>query len=243
MDSQSQPTVSIVPSVALVINTTSHEGVANPANLDAVVSMLRKTAVPTTWIVGDAPQAKLLASKVDSCEIATTVAARSPQRLRTELANLQASVQAVNGQQVTTVVGDPQQLRSRAALLANLGVAAIVSAPSSAAPTQAARQLPCGLWQLQPSVSLPRPSGRWSLLPRRRPSLAQLVGERRLGVAALDLSLASPRDLRHFATLLDEIGQASRSQKLKVSTVSEIAAQLTQQSEVKPQRSILRRAA
>lgn len=243
MASQSQANSSQT-CVSLVVRMAATEA-QSPATV-AVITEIQRLQLPTTWIVDQPRQAKLLASKLHGFELAATVAARSPQRLRSELSNLQAGLQAVAGQQVSVVAGDPQQLRSRASLLADLGVSAIVSDLESSDSNKPPRQLPCGLWQMDSSLVLPRVRGRWSFLPNRRPSLSQLLGADGTSqprIAALDLGQASARDVQGFTSLLQELAQATRQQRVTVEPVSKLAAQLTSQHEVKPQRSILRRAA
>ncbi len=231
-----------VPSVALVINLASPTAEQTAAGAQRLTPVLDKLRLPATWVIVHPRQAKVLAGH----GLAVAVEARSPQRLRSELSNLQATVQAASGQEVSVVVGDPQQLRSRASLLADLGVAAVISATQQPGPTKPPRQLPCGLWQFDPAMTLPQPRHRWSWLTSRRPSLQQLLADETSGilkVAAIDLGRASDRDLQNCEQLLQEISEAAEQQQLQVATISEMAAELASQREVKPQRSILRRAA
>ncbi len=234
-----QPTM---PSVALVINLASSVAEKTVAGAQLLAPLLDKLDLPATWVIAHPRQAKVLANH----ELALTVEARSPQRLRSELANFQANVQAASGQEVSVVVGDPQQLRSRASLLADLGIGAVVAATQQPGPTKPPRQLPCGLWQFDPAMTLPQPRHRWSWLTSRRPSLQQLLAAETSGnlkVTAINIEQASDRDLQGCEQLLQEIAESVRQQQLQVTTVSKMAAELASQREVKPQRSILRRAA
>lgn len=240
MPSTSQASPSNVPSVSLLINVTA--ATTNSASIQSVASAVRQSQLPTTWIVDQPRQAQVLAAAVAEFESAALITARSPQRLRSELANLQAGLLAVTGKPLSVVAGDPQQLRSRAAMLADLGISAVLPDQLPAAGSKPPRQLPCGLWQLDPTISLPQQRGRWSLLPTRRPSLSQAVGGATC-IVSLDLAQASSRDLQSFTRLLEEAAQGRRDQQLNVVRVSQLAAQLAQRNEVKPQRSILRRAA
>ncbi len=241
-----QPRVpSIVSSVALVINLA--EQTASGAQF--LAPLLTRLELPATWVVDQPQQAKVLADKQLAAvnhELALTVEARSPQRLRSELANLQAAVQAVSGQEVSVVVGDPQQLRSRAALLADLGICAVVADSLQPGPAKPPRQLPCGLWQFDPAMSLPQASHRWSWLTARRPTLKHLLAAETSGdqkVVTIDLERANNRELQGCEQLLQEIAEASSQRQLQVATVRELALALASEREVRPQRSILRRAA
>ena len=236
---ETQPTV---PSVALVIDLASSAAEQTAAGAKFLAPLLDRFKLPATWVITHPRQAKVLAGH----ELAVAVEARSPQRLRSELANFQATVQAASGQEVSVVVGDPQQLRSRAALLADLGIGAVITGIQQPGPTKPPRQLPCGLWQFDPAMTLPQPRHRWSWLTSRRPNLQQLLADETSGnlkVAAINLGQASDRDLQGCEQLLQEISESVRQQQLRVATVSEMAAELASQREVKPQRSILRRAA
>ncbi len=239
MASPSPASQSNVPAVSLVIYVAAENAI--PSTVRAAV---RQAQVPTTWIIDQPRQAKMLAD-TPAIEFGAAVAARSPQRLRSELANLQAGVQATANQSLCVVAGDPQQLRSRASLLANLGIRAVVADGHSQEVATTLRQLPCGLWQFDPSIGLPGPRRRWSFLPTRQPSLRQLVDDDANSprVLAINLGQANAHDEKIFTQLMQEAAQASRDQALRVVTIGDLANQLTNQHEVKPQRSILRRAA
>ncbi len=239
MASPSQASQSNVPAVSLVIRVA-----AENANPGAVRAAVRQAQVPTTWIIDQPAQAKMLAD-TPAIEFGAAITARSPQRLRSDLANLQAGVQAITNQSLSVVAGDPQHLRSRASLLANLGIRAVVADGHVQDVTTTLRQLACGLWQFEKSLGFPGQRKRWSFLPTRQPSLLQLVGgdANSPRVVAINLGEANSNDEKVFTQLLQEAAQASREQTLKVVSIGELADQLTDQHEVTPQRSILRRAA
>ncbi len=241
-----QPNVRpIVPSVALVINLAS----ADVEQTAARAQLLGQLQMPATWVIDEPRQAKVLADRLLASaghELALTVEARTPQRLRSELANLQAAVRTVSGQEVTVVVGDPQQLRSRAALLADLGIGAVVSETHQTGPARPPRLLPCGLWQFDPAMNVPQLRHRWSWLTARRLTLKHLLATETSSnqkIAAIDLGQVNDRELKGCEKLLQEIAETVHQRQLQVATVSELAAELVSQREVKPQRSILRRAA
>jgi len=243
------PVPSIVSSAALVINLVSPESEQTEMGIRFLSTLLGQLELPATWVVDQPQQAKVIADQllaVTNHELALTVEARSPQRLRSELANLQAAVKAASGQDVSVVMGDPQQLRSRTALLADLGIGAVVSRSQPSGPSKPPRLLPCGLWQFEPTVSIPQPRRRWSLLPTRRPSVKQLLNADSANhqqVVAIDLGQTNGRELQGCEQLLGEIAEAHLRKQLRVATISEFAVELASRHEVKPQRSILRRAA
>lgn len=237
----------IVPSVSLVLyQAVSASGQASAAIL---ARELNRLEIPATWVISEPQQAKILADKrlvSATDELALEVTARTPQRLRTDLSNSQGAVQAVSGHEVSTVVGDSQQLRSRAALLADLGIGAVLSHfRASQTPTsqiKPPRPLPCGLWQLDASVSIPQPRRLWSLLAGRRVTAQQLLAAAPQQVVAIDVSGMSGRDQSGCGQLFREIADAVQNQKLRVTTIRELATQLASKNEIKPQRSILRAA-
>jgi len=238
----------IVPSVALVINLVSP--VSSGPGVDGVLAwsgLFRRLGLPATWVIDEPKQAKLLAetqlasSGLASSELALAPRGDSPGRFFSDLANRLAAVRAVAGQQASVVVGDPRQLRPRAAMLAELGIGAVVSDGQSTFAAKPPKQLPCGLWQLEPTVRVAGTKRRWTLLPARRMSLTQVLDSRMAAEAVL-IEIAAD-EMSRCENLLHEIAQAAGEQQLVVSTVSQIAAKLASQHEVKPQRSILRVAA
>jgi hypothetical protein len=214
-----------------------------------LVSQLGDLGLSATWVIDEARQVNRLGHgplATTAQEVALTANARTPQRLRSELSNRQAAVEAASGHVVSVIAGDPQQLRAHAGLLADLGIRAVVSQSPAAAVAKPPRQVPCGLWQLEASVSLPQQRRRWSLLPLRRLTIAQLLSmksERRPIIVAIDAAQLSARELHHCQRLLQDIAAATHRQAFKVATVSNVVAQLASEHEVKPQRSILRSAA
>ncbi len=235
--------------VALVINLTVPLEEQMVAGAQFLAPLLERLGLPATWVIDQPRQAKVLARLqllTTGHELALSVSARSPQRLQSDLANLQAEVLAVSGHEVSVVAGDPQELRSRAALLADLGIGAVVSGSQPSGPAKPPRLLPCGLWQFDSALNIPQPCHRWSWLTMRRPTLRHLMGSETSGkqkVVAIDLGKANSRELQGCGQLLQEIADASRQRQLNVATVSTLAALQRSKRKVKPQRSILRRAA
>jgi|GEM_PF-4182852 len=241
--------VTPVPSVSLVFNLAVPTETKTSQAQD-FASQLQQLGLPATWAIRRPQQAKCLSNALLTTtpqELAFIADACSPQRLRSELASHQAELQNLFGQNCSVVMGDPQALRARTALLADQGITAVVAvAPPSRQAAHPPRQLPCGLWQLEPTHSLPRPRSRWALLPARHLAMPQLLKSRTAAqpaVIAIAPEQLSSRNLKNCEDLLRAISAAQRGQELTVVTISALAAQLASQHAVKPQRSILRRAA
>lgn len=240
---------SIVPHVALVINLIpSNETGQIARNQQDLAAQFRKLGLPSTWLVAEPSQVIAEGNgqlATTSREIALTAAERSPQRLRSELTSRQAEVTSVSGVPVTTIVGDSQQLRARTALLADLGISAVLSDSASAEVGKPPRLLPCGLWQLNPTVPLPQQRKKWSVLSTRRLSVEQLLARGSVSlpiVVEINLEKLAGRAWADCQNLMQEIAAANRRKLLSVATISEVVARLASQNEVKPQRSILRMA-
>lgn len=239
----------ILTDVSLAINLANSTRDQGATAAQALVAELQRLELPAIWILD--PTAPKTAPGVCQLapadfELALAVTARTPQRLRSELANLQTEVRATCGKEISTVVGDAQALRSRAAVLADFGIGAVISAARDAAVGKPPRSLPCGLWQFEVALSVPQSRGLWSWLPTRRPNVKSLLAAAVAGnpqVIAIDLAQLRRRELQGCVSLLDEIATARRQGQLQVTNVSDLAAELTSRNVVKPQRSILRRAA
>ena len=250
MEPQSLEARSIVPSVSLCINLSApNKPGSNRENARGLASQLRSLGLSATWIVDQPQDAHCLGGgqlASTTQELALTADARSPQRLRSELTNRQAAIQATSGQTVTVVWGDPEQLRARTALLDDLGITTVLASLSPATSEKPLRPLPSGLWQMTPTLSIPQPRRRWALLPFRGRGSKHLVAKATSGqplVISIEVGLLSARDLKNCVVLFEEIATANRQRLLSVVTASELVAQFATRHEVKPQRSILRRAA
>ena len=142
------------------------------------------------------------------------------------------------------MVGDPQLLRSRAAILAEQGISGVFSERSGRSSPALPRPLPCGLWHLEPSFCIPRKFRLANLLGKRRLSAKHLLADGRakttlVMVQSADLGHAGARGLRGIEKLLREISWAASRHQLIVSTVGELLAELVSQRTVKPQQAIL----
>ena len=160
------------------------------------------------------------------------------------MSKMKAAVFAACGQEVMTLMGDPQQLLPRAALLADLGIEAIIT--DSVASKKTSRPLPFGLWQIDPVLTVPQPLRRWSLFRNSRPSLHQVLevaSSSKHRLVMINLADTDRKELLGSKGLFQEIATACQEKRLTASTVSEMAAQLAKLNKVTPQRSILKRAA
>lgn len=247
----------IVPRVAFVINLAQADSPRpNLARLRHLLHLFRGHRVAATWAVADASQTRLLRDSSPgsaSGEIALTVgdtwgaAQVSPSRFGKELANRLAGLTSFVGATPTLVVGDSRQLSSRMTSLSEQGIRAIFASSCPTSDAAKSRPLPCGLWQLVPSVRWPkRRLTRW--LPSRSTSVRDLLasaceGAVLVSVESAELQRVSARGLQSFEKLLREVSWSASRGQMQISTVSEIVADLVSRREVKPQRSILRAAA
>jgi hypothetical protein len=247
----------IVPKVAFLINLAQADSPRpNRARLRHLVHLFHGHRVAATWAVADASQTRLLGDSLTSStisEIALTVnntwggAEVSHSRFGNELSSRLAGLTKATGARPTLVVGDLGALRTRMTTLSEQGIRAICSSTSQATDTTNSRPLPCGLWQMSPSVRWPkRRLSRW--LPSRSTSLKDLTtsaaeGAILVSVESAELERVSARGLQSFEKLLREVSWSASRSQMQIATLSEIVADLASSREVKPQRSILRTAA
>jgi len=245
------------PKVAFVINLAQADSSSpNLARLRHLMHLFHGHRVAASWAVTNVSQARVLrdsspgtsaadfALMVDDNWGASDVSSsRFGNELGSRLVGLKNSV----GAAPMLVVGDLGALRSRMTLLADQGVRAIISNDHSASDASSSRPLPCGLWQLVPSLHWPkRRLSRW--LPSRSTSVKDLLaadtrGSILVNVEAAALERVSARGLRSIEKLLREVSWSASRGQMQISAVSEIVADLVSEREVKPQRSILRTAA
>ncbi|MCG8451081.1 MAG: hypothetical protein MI725_16050 [Pirellulales bacterium] len=244
------------PRIAFVINLDCGGiGAANDSRVRHLVHLFQGHRLPVTWAVEDAQRAKAfpirLAGPADH-ELALVLSADKnvpASRFLRETGHQVAALRSLSGVETTLVVGDAAELRPRTAILAQQGVGAILSSCPAPASQAAPRPLPCGLWQLQPSLSLPLPRRLWRLLPAGRCTAKQLValgmsnGPILILINAAKLCEASPRGLQAFEKLLREVSWAARYRQLTLARMSDVVAELASQRRIKPQRSILHAAA
>ncbi|MCH2115810.1 MAG: hypothetical protein MK171_12980 [Pirellulales bacterium] len=248
--------LSSLPQVAFVIDLggdgVMEDGCAGIGHLAQLFSGLR---LPATWAVGSAAQASFLGGcdrNRDDIDLAISLHAvdhYSPKQFLAALDSRVAALRDATRTDYSLVVGDANELRKRASVLADNGISAILSSPDARTGPAAPRPLACGLWQLQASWEQPFPRRRWrSFLPR--PSIARAViaagatcGTTFAVISAAQLGRQSTRSLHAIEKMLHEVANAVSSKRLAVVKLSEVVSGLMRHRKITPQRSILRRAA
>ena len=248
-----------VPQVAFVVNLGPVESTeSHIARIHHLVHLFQGHRLPATWAVADAQRMHPLGTqqtlaKMD--ELALTVddhwsASQMPKsRFREELIARLAALQAAGAAATTLVVGKPQLLRSRTAVLAEQGIRAVLTGSVERSTEAKSRPLPCGLWQLAPNVQVPQLRRLPLWWPFHRTSARQLIaagtatGAIIVAVQSAQLGRSSARSLQQIEKLLREVAWAASRNQLALTTVGQIVAELAIAREVKPQRSILRLAA
>lgn len=250
--------VSSLPKVAFVVNLAArHQDDAIAARGNHLVHLFSGHRLPATWTVDGAEQATQLQQQLASPiknDLALRIASpafrpnSSPAQFRAELRAQIAVLGAANGAALRLVVGDPQLLRPRASLLAEQGIRGIMPVMPERQAVAKPRPLSCGLWQLEPSFSVPVKRRLASLLRSACPSVKQLIAATPtettlVQVQADEFGRTGARSLQGLEKMLREISWAASRDQLVVSTVGELLTTLASQRAVSPQRSILREAA
>ena len=250
-----------LPRLAFVINL-SCDGALEPNDnrVRHLAHLFHGHRLPAAWTVVDPERARLLYDPqlgLADNELALTLSLDENLSAKRFLAKLHRQVAVLRGlanTNISLVVGDAAQLRRQASVLAELGIGAILSSassPSRQATSQpwSPRPLGCGLWQLEPSVTIPLSRRFWNLLPARRYDVKRLMaagenaGAVLVVVNAEELGRESARGLQAFEKLLREVSWAASHNQLELVRVSEVIAELSDLRRIKPQRSILRTAA
>jgi len=246
------------PRIAFVVDLTAADrDEANTARVHHLVHLFSGHRLPATWTVDSPERAKQLRSQHPAptkVEVSLKIDQHwlsplsSHSQFQAALSSRISALNTASGTPTQLVVGDPQLLRSRAAILAEQGISGIFSErPDSSAPAKL-RPLPCGLWQLEPSFCIPPKRSLFNFLSRRCPSTKQLLATEGANttlvlVQSAELGQAGARALQGLEKLLREISWAASRDQLVVSTVGETLAELANQRAVKPQQSILKAAA
>jgi len=248
-----------MPQLAFVLNLGVSEATeTSTARIQHLVHLFQGHRLPATWVVADTQCAKLLAvqhtASSTTTELALAVRGRwsdtevPPSTFRRELADRCAAIRAMADRSVQLVAGDPELLRSRAALFAEQGIGGILSTEEDQA-TTGSRPLPCGLWQLELNVRIPQVRRISQWFTGRRVSAKQLISASSQGettIVAVEtgkLGTSSARSLRAFEKMLRDVSWAASRNQVAVTTAGAVVAELSSQRAVKPQRSILRVAA
>jgi len=257
-----------LPRVAFVIDLGCDGATGGgDTSIRPLAQMFSRLQLPATWAVATAEQARFLFDRqlgLANSELALALPVKESQsakRFRLAVGSGVAALGDVTGTHSSLVVGNVTRLCARASILAELGIGAILSSPSavtgpaaSAGPaasiaSAAPRPIACGLWQLEPKVTLPSPPGLWRLLWARQSGARQFVAAaERTGttlavISAAQLQHKSGRSLRIIEKLLRNVSRVANHNQLALANISEVVAELASHRRSTPQRSILHRAA
>lgn len=212
---------------------------AGPAQL---LRRLVEDHLPATWGVEAIEQAKVLDAAIHLIESAILIPKLSVATASDVIADGLHRFTAA-GHEVATLCIDAELPRGQVERqLAQQGVQTII-AESAASDSRAVCPLPFGIWQLVPQGKLPS-HWRWF---RRLGGLSQDFFSAAAGptIASIDLAAIGSidgRGWREMEKAIDQAATASDQGVIQLTTVTELAAELSRQNAPKPQRSILRAA-
>jgi hypothetical protein len=125
--------------------------------------------------------------------------------------------------------------------LCQSGVRAVIAA-STSGKSSIVRPLPFGVWEFGPHVTAP--ASRW--LPILGHKASDLASIESTAVANIDLKkliATNSRGWHSVERLIDQAAESSALGAMRIMTVAEVAAELSELTATRPQRSILRAAA
>ena len=247
----------IVPRVAFVINIASGDSPRiSPPRLRHLVHLFRSHRIHATWALEDARIAALLqeqsaelsadhvALSLRALESDPSLAAREfGGKLTAKMNSLASSLSEPPG----AVLSSGSALRSRLPLLSDWGIHTVIRSSQVGSTGSRPRALACGLWQVTPSINLPRRS-IWQRLVRRGPSVRELSAAAVddtvvVGVNSTDFGKQSARHIQSFEKFLREASWGASRGQIELCSVAEIVAGLRERHQVRPQQSILKVAA
>ena len=243
------------PQVAFVINLSSTGSAPSTSLVHHLDQLFLGNQFPVTWAIESPEQAKSIFQRQISfknLDLALSLPLNRDLPFRRLHSILQAQLRELEdmtGAETSLILGNCKELRSRAAVLAQEGIGAILSTESPRNDTSFAKPLPCGLWQLNAGLSLPQPRRFWGILSGRKPSLKNLLGETSHTGTTVALISGADLDSRgssagsSLGRLLQETSLAAKAGQISVTTTRALIADLVDQRRIKPQRSILRAAA
>lgn len=221
---------------------------AAPAAAREVAARLTARGVSATWSIDQASQVEMLASwgvgrhGADTALIVEPATLQSaPEAAASELARRLELLRS-SGANVEMAYAGPELIGdSWPRTLRALGLRGVVAA--QAGQPAAARALPFGVWHFTPVARAPRVR-RWSDWFRaRRPLFAAAPAAPAVVTIELGrVAAAGSRSWREMEASLDEAVESHLAGTVGLVTMHELAAQLTQASAPRPQRSILRAA-
>jgi hypothetical protein len=128
--------------------------------------------------------------------------------------------------------------------LRQAGVRAVVS-PSIRSERSIVTALPFGLWNLAPHIAAPAPRRWFGLFGRASGDILKLVGTTP-ALAAIDMARAGAPGSRGWTAidrLIEEVAESSARGIVTITSIADIAAELSDSTATRPQRSILKMAA
>jgi hypothetical protein len=229
-----------VPSISLVV---SWPGSVTGPCAEQLARRLAQARINSTWAIEDPAQVaaiQLNSRKASDAEMALLVGGVSnlAEAIDHGLARFERA-----GQEIVAIQVDRSLSRGGIERrLRHSGVRAVIAGPARGK-SPIVRPLPFGIWEFGPQISTPS-ARRW--LPRVRNKACNLRSTESPAVANIDitkLAAASSRGWSSVERLIDEAGEISALGIIRILTISDVAAELSEASAIRPQRSILRAAA
>lgn len=226
---------------------------ADVARIQHVVHLFRGHHLPATWSITGRESLELMQHKgllQDGDELALAISSDSSTKndqFRSTLRQRLAMIHASTGTTIQLAAGEPTTLRNHAAILAEQGIHGILSNTRKLAADPSHSPLPCGLWQLDYAISIPKKSWFARLLAGGSAlhQLNKLISKERsvlITVDAAQFAHASTRSLQSLEKLLRQVSHAASREEISITTAGEIVSELTASRVARPQHSILRAA-
>lgn len=233
----------IAPPVALIVLWPKSVTAGSVAQ--QLVRRLSERRICSTWAVEEPSQAQMLRSltvKAQPVELALMVTDRS-----NAIASIEGGLDrfAAAGEAVVAVHAGVELPRgSVERRLCQAGVRAVIRR-TIRGESSTVRAMPFGLWEFGPHMSAPT-SRRWlGLFGRATSGISELVDDSP-ALACIDLARASSmgsRGGRAVEQLVEQAAEASARNSARIVTIANLAAELSETTASRPQRSILRMAA
>lgn len=231
------------PPVALIVLWP--KSVAEGSGAEQLLGRLADRRLCSTWAVEEPSQAQSIRStrlKMASIEVAMMVAdGSSPvQSIERGLERFHAAGEAIAAVHVNAEL--PRGSVERR--LCQAGVRAVVG-PAIRGESSTVRALPFGLWAFGPHLIAPAARRWFGLFNRPTRNISQLTGSAP-ALACIDLARAGSmgaRGWRAIEQFIEQAAEASARGSVRVVSITSIAAELSETTASRPQRSILRMAA
>jgi hypothetical protein len=228
-----------VPSVSLVVSWP--ESVPGTC-AGQLAQRLAQAKVSSTWAVEEPAQAASLqldSRRTVNAEVALMVsgAANVAEAIDRGLDKFERAGQEVVAVQVNRSISRGHIERR----LCQSGVRAVIAAPRPGK-SSIVRPLPFGVWEFGPHVTAP--ASRWlPVLGRKGSDLTSIESTAVANIDMKKLAATSARGWSAVERLIDQAAEFSALGTTRIMTVAEVAAELSELTAARPQRSILRAAA